>query len=164
MDLLNDLIIESNTLNVRKTLMKLHQELSLNVERKNPEQFLKACDDAASNYHEVSLMYFKANKSFQDEKLEFDEKYSKWSDEAMKYLEKEKARGKFSGQTSESKMKHWIINEFTEEYKESKMKYQEKERTITYLQNLMQAWQNRIKLLQSMKGILDKQGVFGNGN
>jgi len=158
--ILNEVIKEAHTLNTRKTIFKLRNELSLDLQRKNPEQFYKACDEASSNYNEISLMYFLASESYDKAKLEYNENYAKWSYEALKYLEKEKARGKLSGQTSEGKIKNWIINEFTDEYRTLKMQYKEKERTKKYLEHFMEAWQSRCKMLQTMKGILDKGGVF----
>ena len=154
---------EALKLDVRKTIIRLRRELSLRVDRKNPEEFLKACDNAASNHSEINILLLRATANYHDVKKEFDEQYSKWSEEAIGLLEKEKKEGRLSGQISESRIKNKVISEFKDKYLNLKNELRKKERTVKYLEKELYSWHNRVELLRTIKGILDKQGVFGEG-
>jgi len=155
-------LIQKNYLEqLKENLKKLKLELSLDTNRMNPDEFLRACDRSTKNYSLVNDYHLIARRQFDRAQNKFDTTYSEWFSEATKFLEKEKNRGKISGQISEKRINNWILKEYKEEYLYLKNIVNEYERVANYLEKQLDAWSKRIKILQTMRNILDRKNIFG---
>lgn len=147
---------------IKHKYSELRDKLSLNDKRESHGHLIQLIDDSARNYLDASDLFLFAQGQQRRFEIYFENTESKLIQKAQNDLEEQKAKKKITGQITVDLKKAWIIDNYEDQWTELNEKRAQLKLIKERMDDLKNAWQQRLSSLQSQAKIVEvKRQILG---